>query len=348
MIVTSAFTDGPYGSQIVAMDAATGRTVWSRWLGGGSWWSGATYDDGRVFVANHDRDLRALDAATGAPLWTTRLPGSFTSRRPGRSWARTPTSATPALSGSTTVHRLDNALVGLGADHRERWRLTGDDVPAPILGRESLATPPLIAGGLVYVGSTSGLVQAVDLETGEEVWRGHAGGRIWPWTERVSAPRPGLGAGEGRLAVPTVGGISVLVGASGTGSPDGAGGTDVAPPHPAPPKHPHRGKPRRLELAVGAAPAGTALRLRVGVPERAELAVRVRADAERLGGRRGTATVARAGRAVRAGTTAFRLRLPERVARALRRHRRLRLRVAVTAEQAGAKVAATRAVALAR
>ena len=76
--------------------------------------------------------------------------------------------------------------------------------------------------------------------------------------------------------------------------------------------------------------------------------MRVRADAERLGGRRGTATVARAGRTVRAGTTALRVRLLDRVARARRRHRRLRLRVAVTAEQAGAKVAATRAVAPAR
>ena len=151
---------------------------------------------------------------------------------------------TAALGGGR-LHALTGGLGGLDATVYEpaTGALLGTYLPAPIFGRESLATPPLIAGGLVYVGSTSGLVQAVDLETGREVWRGHAGGRIWPWTERVSAPRPGLGAGGGRLAVPTVGGISVLVGASGTGSPDGAGGTDAAPLYPAPPKHPHRGKP---------------------------------------------------------------------------------------------------------
>lgn len=46
-------------------------------LGGTYFWSNAAYDAGRVFALNYDGLLRAFDAASGALLWSTQLPGQY-------------------------------------------------------------------------------------------------------------------------------------------------------------------------------------------------------------------------------------------------------------------------------
>jgi len=64
------------GSTLFALDEANGASVWGPVdLGGSRPWSNAAYDAGRVFAVNHDGVLRAFDAASGALLWSTQLPG---------------------------------------------------------------------------------------------------------------------------------------------------------------------------------------------------------------------------------------------------------------------------------
>ncbi|HEY9288023.1 MAG TPA: PQQ-binding-like beta-propeller repeat protein [Candidatus Dormibacteraeota bacterium] len=68
------------GSRLYAVDQASGRTIWrSIELGGGSYWSAATYDEGRVFVGNAANLLRAFDASNGTLLWSLQLPGQSSS-----------------------------------------------------------------------------------------------------------------------------------------------------------------------------------------------------------------------------------------------------------------------------
>jgi outer membrane protein assembly factor BamB len=76
VFIATANPDGSYGNQLYALDAQTGDTVWGPiGIPGTYFGSGLTYDDGRIFTLMFDGALRAFDAANGAPLWTTQLPG---------------------------------------------------------------------------------------------------------------------------------------------------------------------------------------------------------------------------------------------------------------------------------
>lgn len=70
---------GSAGSQLVALDQATGTTVWGPIAIGGR--SNAAYDSGKVFVLSSRigsaATLLAYDAQTGNPLWNTLLNGQY-------------------------------------------------------------------------------------------------------------------------------------------------------------------------------------------------------------------------------------------------------------------------------
>jgi outer membrane protein assembly factor BamB len=63
------------GTTLFALDSANGSILWSFPLGGSSQFSGACYENGRVFAVNGNGLLRALDGATGAMIWGVQLPG---------------------------------------------------------------------------------------------------------------------------------------------------------------------------------------------------------------------------------------------------------------------------------
>jgi outer membrane protein assembly factor BamB len=65
------------GTNIFALDATNGAILWSSPLGGSSWWSGACYENGRVFALNGSGLLRAFDAATGNLIWSALLANSI-------------------------------------------------------------------------------------------------------------------------------------------------------------------------------------------------------------------------------------------------------------------------------
>ena len=75
-----------------------------------------------------------------------------------------------------------------------KWSFTGDG---------TLSSAPIVVNGVVYIGSTSGKLYAVDESTGTNVWTGTVGAAVnRPDEHNLSEPLTGLGAGEGLIVVP--------------------------------------------------------------------------------------------------------------------------------------------------
>ena len=70
VVVRNAST---YGTQLFALAAGDGHTLWQKSLGGTYYWSGIAYGGGRVYAVNGDGLLTALDPATGNPVWSRQL-----------------------------------------------------------------------------------------------------------------------------------------------------------------------------------------------------------------------------------------------------------------------------------
>lgn len=69
-----------FGTELYALNAADGATLWSYPLGGSASWSASCYENGRVFALNNSGLLRAFDGDTGSVIWSRQLSGTnFTS-----------------------------------------------------------------------------------------------------------------------------------------------------------------------------------------------------------------------------------------------------------------------------
>ena len=69
-----------FGTELYALNAADGATLWSYPLGGTASWSASCYENGRVFALNNSGLLRAFDGDTGNVIWSRQLSGTnFTS-----------------------------------------------------------------------------------------------------------------------------------------------------------------------------------------------------------------------------------------------------------------------------
>jgi outer membrane protein assembly factor BamB len=65
---------GVYGTQLYALDRATGAVLWGPVAAAGTYWSAnMAYDGQRLFDINFDGLVRTFDAATGAPGWSRQL-----------------------------------------------------------------------------------------------------------------------------------------------------------------------------------------------------------------------------------------------------------------------------------
>lgn len=130
---------------LVTLDADDGSV---RWRYDEREVSDAFVDDA-VYAAT-DEGLTALEADDGEQLWETALPGpkAFVGREAGR-----------------LVVNRDDGLAGFDADGDERWTFDAVESPADRRGR-LYAT---LRDGVVYVGGSR--VQAVDVESGDRLWR---------------------------------------------------------------------------------------------------------------------------------------------------------------------------------
>ncbi len=107
--------------------------------------------DGKLFIPTHNRNLYALDARTGEPIWRFQAHGAF---------LHSPAFARDLVIAGNT----DGFLYALEAGSGEmRWRVFG--------GRGGFSSSPTIAEGKVFIGSRSGKFIAVELASGKIIWQ---------------------------------------------------------------------------------------------------------------------------------------------------------------------------------
>jgi hypothetical protein len=151
-------------SQLVALDAGSGKELWRHDLGVPAR-SAPMIADGRVFVTSIDDRLFAFTAADGRQLWTHQAAEPVTSMlgEPAPAYYRGLVIAGFG-SGELAALRADSGSIvwtdGLGAS---RGRASGGDFL-------SIRAAPVIVNGLVYAISMGGLLICNDVPTGRRVW----------------------------------------------------------------------------------------------------------------------------------------------------------------------------------
>ncbi|HZW50971.1 MAG TPA: PQQ-binding-like beta-propeller repeat protein, partial [Rudaea sp.] len=166
--VAPAYADGKLfvagvDGDIAALDAASGRTIWSKRFGqrhgfilhhgqnSVRWAGGPAVDGNLLVVGGLEGAVHALDAGSGAERWQAQLSSEVI--------------AAPAIADGIVVVRTDDGrLFGLNAaDGSRHWVYDRSAVPALSL-RGNAA--PRIADGVVYAGEDSGKLVALRLSDG--------------------------------------------------------------------------------------------------------------------------------------------------------------------------------------
>jgi outer membrane protein assembly factor BamB len=194
---------GTFDHRLYALDATTGRKLWSL-ATGDAVKGGPAYWHGAVFTGSYDGKVYAVDARNGKQRWSSGSRGGL--RGSGNFYA------TPAVAyGRVFVGNTDGAVYAYGAESgRLLWSkrtggyvyssaavaertvyvgsyddhlyaldaATGDvkwsfDAKAPVSGA------PTVMAGIVYFSSFGGDTFGLDAETGKLVWR-FPGGRYTP------------------------------------------------------------------------------------------------------------------------------------------------------------------------
>jgi outer membrane protein assembly factor BamB len=149
---------------VVALDAADGHELW-RASGDTPYESAPVVAGGRLYAITNDSTLNAFDAGTGDVQWNFQAIAE-----PARILA----SPSVAVNGDTVIAPFPSGeLVALlSANGRRLWsdslsrsgRLTSLSAINDIPGR------PVVADGVVYAASHSGILAAISINTGQRVW----------------------------------------------------------------------------------------------------------------------------------------------------------------------------------
>lgn len=208
-------------TEITAVDAATGATVWSTditpeeeddtFSGGG-----LAYEDGYLFAATGFAQVVALEAATGKVVWRQTLSGPMRGAptvRAGRVFVITVDNQTHALAAEDgavlwthqgiseaasllggTSPAIDGDVVVVPYSSGELFALRVDN--GAVLWQDSLSTMrrtegvstltdirgrPVIDRGRVYAIGHADMLVAIDLRTGRRLWEREIGGIQTPW-----------------------------------------------------------------------------------------------------------------------------------------------------------------------
>lgn len=189
-VITAGTSTGGRGTQLHALDLATGAALWDAVDIPNAFSSraGHAYDAGRVFVVNFDGVLRSFDGATGAPDWTVALssvsPDIFDSAPAvfegiiyvgaasrlfavdtasgGVRWEST-------FSGSTAPFAVaaDGVYVSYACEERKLDLLTGSAVWTHVRCSGGGGYTPVYANGLMYVRDWAARTAIYDAVTGE-------------------------------------------------------------------------------------------------------------------------------------------------------------------------------------
>lgn len=142
-----------------------------------------------LYVGSSDEHLHALDRTTGALRWRVPL-GS-------------PVNSSPAVGhGLVVVGSRDGTFHALeAASGQERWRFeTGELVPWEwgFEGWDAYTSSPVVVDSVVLFGAGDGVLYAVALHTGRELWRFETEGRIRS-SPAVAADLVVVGSADGRV-----------------------------------------------------------------------------------------------------------------------------------------------------
>ena len=158
-------------STLVALDAATGTERW-RVATGETYGLSPAVADGVVFSGGGEGVLLALDAATGDERWRAAA-GAATLEPGGDRWLGRPAVGDGAVYVSDLADNASTLVAFDVATGAERWRFAPQ-------GESEGVTEPVVADGLVYVGShplgdgrrdpVLGRLRALDAATGQERW----------------------------------------------------------------------------------------------------------------------------------------------------------------------------------
>ncbi|HUG60841.1 MAG TPA: PQQ-binding-like beta-propeller repeat protein [Methylomirabilota bacterium] len=176
---------------------------------------GIAVDGGRVYAATGFREAVALDAASGARAWTTRISapargaptaaagkvfvvgqdGVVTALEQATgeiAWTATTTargagllaSASPAVSGNTVVVPTTSGdiLAFDVATGKQSWgaSVIGGSRQAAVTGLRDASASPVVSDGVVFATGVGGRTIAVALSNGETVWQQTIGGAHTP------------------------------------------------------------------------------------------------------------------------------------------------------------------------
>lgn len=200
LVVDGVVFIGATDGKLYALDATTGTERWPAFVTGAEIRASPSYADGTLYVASMDGRLYAIDAATGTQRCAT-------------SGAIGPLSATPVVVGdtvlvgssaqdlwefgatdcrlsSTGTYRtgtpvevapaVSDGIVYIPSDRRVLAIELGTNQDVWVFdgAQEAIRSSPVVASGVMYVGSDDGRMYAVDLLTGEELWKWETDGRI--------------------------------------------------------------------------------------------------------------------------------------------------------------------------
>ncbi|NLG52083.1 MAG: PQQ-binding-like beta-propeller repeat protein [Chloroflexi bacterium] len=150
---------GSMDHYVYAVDRATGQQIWREELSG-SVVGGVVLDEGRVFVGGVDKKLHALDANTGDLLWASEDLGGWV-------WGE------PLIyEGYAYVNSLNGKVYAFAvADGAPRWAQA-------VTVEGALRAGPVLLDGQLVVGTETGNLYTITMETGEQAILYKAGAGI--------------------------------------------------------------------------------------------------------------------------------------------------------------------------
>lgn len=163
LFATTAF------GELVALDPATGGVIWRQRFTAPV--TGApTVSDGVVYVVARDSSAWAVEAKDGRLRW--QLPGA-------PALAGVAGGAGPAVSDRLVMFPFASGQL-VGALRQSGVQVWSASVAGKRLGRAyavtfDIASDPVVAGGVTYVGNASGRTVALDSVSGEQIWQATEG-----------------------------------------------------------------------------------------------------------------------------------------------------------------------------
>lgn len=158
LVVASGF------GHVALLSAANGDEIWKRNLGAPM--TGApTIKDGRIYVASNNNEVFALSIDTGEIIWTDQAIAES---------ARVLGSPSPAAVEDFIIapYSSGELIAYLASNGRRLWTdaISQTGRFTPISEINDIGARPILAGGLVFASSQSGVTIAIDGRTGNRIW----------------------------------------------------------------------------------------------------------------------------------------------------------------------------------